>query len=77
VRVILCQGIGQRGGGGIRLLWLARIDHSHQQIAELREVLVEFVGLLPPRQAAGEHAVGVGADVEMRHGVERGQCCKQ
>ena len=73
MRVILRQRVGQRGGGGIRLLRLARIDDRHQQIVELRELLVELVGLLPPRQAAGEHAVGVGADIEMRHRVEGGQ----
>ena len=73
MRVILRQRVGQRGGGGVRLLRLARVDHRDQQVVELREILVELVGLLPPWQAAGEHPVGVGADIEMRHRVEGGQ----
>ena len=77
MRVILRQCIGQPGGGGIRLLRLARIDDRYQQIVELREVLVQLVGLLPPRQAAGEHPVGVGADIEMLHRVEGGHRSQQ
>ena len=37
MRVILGQRVRQRGGGGFRLLRLARVDHRHQQVAELRE----------------------------------------
>ena len=66
----LLSGIGQRSGGGVGLLRLARVDHRHQQIRELWEGLVERIGLLPPRQAAGEHQVGVGADVEMPDRIE-------
>jgi hypothetical protein len=77
MHVILGQRIGQPGGSGIRLFRLARIDDRHQQVVELGELLVEPGGLLPPRQAAGEHAVGVGADIEMLHRVQGGHSGQQ
>ena len=43
MRVILRQRIGQRGGGGIRLFRLARIDDRHEQVSELGELLVQLV----------------------------------
>ena len=33
MRVILGQRVGQRGGGGIGLLRLLRVDHRDQQVA--------------------------------------------
>jgi hypothetical protein len=40
MRVILGQRGRQRGGGGIRLFRLARVDHCHQQVAELGKALL-------------------------------------
>ena len=70
MRVILRQRIGQRGGGGIRLLGFLGVDHGDQEVVELREVLVQLVGLLPPRQPVGEHLVRVGGDAEVVHREE-------
>ena len=73
MHVILGQRVGERGGRGICLLGLMRIDHRHEQAGELRERLIELGGLLPPGQAAGEHAVGVGANAEVCDRVPGGE----
>ena len=41
---------GEFAGGGVGLLGDAGVDHSDQQVAELREIAVHLDGLLPPGQ---------------------------
>ena len=77
MRVILGDRGGQRGGGGVGFLRFLGVDHRDQQVVELREVLVQFVGLLPPRQRLGEHQVGVGADAEVGDREPGGEHGKQ
>src|SRR5437016_9960030 len=65
--------LGERGGGGLRLLRLSRIDDGDQKILELGKQLFEHLGALTPRQASGEHLVGVGRDAEMTGRVPAGE----
>src|SRR6185312_13043446 len=73
MRVILGQDLRQSSGGLFRLLGLLRIDHGDEKVLELREELFEGLGALPPRQARGEHLVGVGRDAEMAARVPPGK----
>ena len=67
---------GQCGGGGVRLLGILASITATRRSRELREVLIELDGALPPGQGFREHLVGVGADAEAVHrhpGREDGQ----
>ena len=67
------QGLGQRGGGVVRLLGLLCIDDGDEKILELREKFLEHLGALPPWQAGREHLVGIGRDAEMAGRVPPGK----
>jgi hypothetical protein len=61
----------------LRLFRLRRVDHHHQQVAELREVARELGLGLAKREAVGEHLVRVGAHAEVPGRVEAGQQCRE
>ena len=73
MRMVRRQRRGQAGGGRLGLLRLLGVDHRHQQIGKLRELGLEGHGPLAPRQAFGEHFVGIGADAEMAGRIEAGE----
>ena len=69
---------GEVGGGLVRLLRDLGIDHSDQQVAELRELL-RRTPYLRCRHGSDwrEQLIGVGRDAEVFGGVPGGQGCKQ
>ena len=68
------QRRSQSGGRCLRFLRRFGVDHHRQQVGELWELSLESGGLLSPRQAFGEHLVGIGANPEVACRVNAGKC---
>ncbi len=59
-----CQFVG----GSVSFLGGGAVYHRDQHVVELRELAIHRQFLLPPRQAAGKHVIGIRIDAQMAVG---------
>jgi hypothetical protein len=71
MRLVGGQAGHQGGGGQVGLFRIARIDHRHHEVGDLRKIAVECELPGPPWQSFRKHQRGIGGDAQMPHGNEQ------
>ena len=67
------QSPGERSRCDVGLLGFLRVDNRDEKVGKLRELFLEHLGALPPRQARREHFIGVGRDAEVTGRIPTGE----